>query len=282
MLRSFLKSHNVPTSGNIDSDAVTESTELEHRMNLLTTQDAATVYRQTSVTSTQSRFDDGNFFKAASMPANLVSPKSGLPYPRGGSPHLNANQEALQTLSPTSFLSDSSSRHVLLDMSGKFSSPDSCLSPEGCMSPTRAWSPTRVRSPEGRRADGGVSKKQRPKRFSNAVASNFCHICCRSSKRVRNAVCKNIELGTCRKVICEKCFTAFGWDWNAATSLSSTWLCTHCTSSCPARSQCGIYNRTNSKRKTQKVRAGDEFVRTASSIHRTQSDTHDYEHCGGS
>lgn len=58
--------------------------------------------------------------------------------------------------------------------------------------------------------------------------SRFCHICLRRAGRVTLLACGNALEGSCRKVVCEKCFETFGWDWKAACEPSSKWTCTHC------------------------------------------------------
>lgn len=58
--------------------------------------------------------------------------------------------------------------------------------------------------------------------------SRFCHICLRRAGRVTLLACGNALEGSCRKVVCEKCFESFGWDWAAALKPNSMWTCTHC------------------------------------------------------
>lgn len=58
--------------------------------------------------------------------------------------------------------------------------------------------------------------------------SRFCHICLRRAGRVTLLACGNALEGSCRKVVCEKCFETFGWDWAAALKPNSMWTCTHC------------------------------------------------------
>jgi hypothetical protein len=63
----------------------------------------------------------------------------------------------------------------------------------------------------------------------NAVQpSRFCHICLRRAGRVSLLACGNALEGSCRKVVCEKCFETFEWNWNAALQPNSMWTCTHC------------------------------------------------------
>jgi hypothetical protein len=58
--------------------------------------------------------------------------------------------------------------------------------------------------------------------------SRFCHICLRRAERVALLSCGNSHSGTCRKVVCEKCFDVFGWNWAAACAMKESWICTHC------------------------------------------------------
>lgn len=200
MLKSFLKSHNVPTSARPESSKESHDFRaMQDRMGRLTTQDSLS--RQISAAPPLHSMNDGNFFKACSMPANLAATSPPVNF-RSLSP-IAQRDDRSQLWSPTSPQSDSSLKPNPLDLPYP-------TSPESVWSPERGLSPTRLRSPDhsSRRENGGVFKKQRPKRFTHAVPSNFCHICCRSSKRVRKVICKNIEIGICRKVICEKCFTA--------------------------------------------------------------------------
>lgn len=85
------------------------------------------------------------------------------------------------------------------------------------------------------------------------IPSRFCHVCARTAKTARQIVCSNIRLGTCRKVICEKCFERFEWNWDLAAK-GSDWICTHCVGVCPDRAQCSTYCKVNEK--LRKRRAG--------------------------
>lgn len=58
--------------------------------------------------------------------------------------------------------------------------------------------------------------------------SRFCHICLRRAERVSLISCANLQTGACRKVVCEKCFDDFGWDWENAIRSDVSWACTHC------------------------------------------------------
>lgn len=99
-------------------------------------------------------------------------------------------------------------------------------------------------------------KKRRSARFDNPVPSRFCHICSRTPKNVRLAVCGKIRLGTCRKVVCEKCFGIYGYgDFAKAYDTSKTeWMCPHCQGGCPARAQCGTYQRINDQLRVTRLK----------------------------
>mmetsp|Transcript_12041 Transcript_12041/g.26292 ORF Transcript_12041/g.26292 Transcript_12041/m.26292 type:complete len:340 (-) Transcript_12041:281-1300(-) len=100
------------------------------------------------------------------------------------------------------------------------------------------------------------------------VPSRFCHICARKGRSIRFATCANLALGTCRKVMCERCCdviltdpvvvssnnNATGHEQHQVLSgyeaaiANSSWQCTHCEKSCPSHARCHLYSRTNSKR----------------------------------
>lgn len=99
-------------------------------------------------------------------------------------------------------------------------------------------------------------KKRRAAKFEKAIPSRFCHICSRTPKRVRLAVCSKIKSGTCRKVICEKCFVKYGYgDFEDAQKTNETeWLCPHCSGACPARAQCRTYQRINDRLRVSRLK----------------------------
>jgi hypothetical protein len=91
---------------------------------------------------------------------------------------------------------------------------------------------------------------RKPKTYAKPIASRFCHICSRMPRRGQGAaVCRNMEKGLCRKIVCERCIVDNGWNYDMIKSNSSSWLCPHCSGLCPSRSQCHIYNRINARRK---------------------------------
>lgn len=99
-------------------------------------------------------------------------------------------------------------------------------------------------------------KKRRSAKFENPIPSRFCHICSRTPKNVRLAVCSQILAGTCRKVVCEKCFGDYGFG-NFADALNvrtSTWACPHCCEDCPPRAQCSTYGRINDRLRVNRLK----------------------------
>lgn len=99
-------------------------------------------------------------------------------------------------------------------------------------------------------------KKRRAAKFDKPKPSGFCHICSRTPKNVRVIPCANIEQGTCRKVICVKCFERFNLgNFQAVVSDAGTnWSCTHCSKTCPERAQCSTYQRTNDKLRLKRIK----------------------------
>lgn len=99
-------------------------------------------------------------------------------------------------------------------------------------------------------------KKRRAAKFDRPVPSRFCHVCSRTPKSVRLAVCSKIKYGTCRKVICEKCFQLYGYgDFDAAKKTNETdWLCPHCKGKCPPRAQCRTYQRINDRLRISRLK----------------------------
>lgn len=89
---------------------------------------------------------------------------------------------------------------------------------------------------------------------NRGTPSRFCHICSRTAKKVGLVACANLASGACRKVVCEKCFAEYKWDWELATHPASRWECPHCRAMCPDRAQCAIYRRTNERRREQQHR----------------------------
>ena len=58
--------------------------------------------------------------------------------------------------------------------------------------------------------------------------SRFCHICLRRAERLPLMACGRLRNGLCRKVVCERCFNDFGYDWESSAAPGSGWICTHC------------------------------------------------------
>lgn len=85
------------------------------------------------------------------------------------------------------------------------------------------------------------------RRFHGATPSNFCHVCQKMQKGSAHVVCSNIELGICRKVVCKRCCAEYGLDYG--NRAAADFVCPHCRSSCPPRSQCYVYEKTNERRR---------------------------------
>lgn len=61
----------------------------------------------------------------------------------------------------------------------------------------------------------------------SCTPSRFCHICTRSTRPTDIVVCGNVKRGTCRKIICHRCFN--GLPSNSQSSRhAGCWECTHC------------------------------------------------------
>jgi len=96
-------------------------------------------------------------------------------------------------------------------------------------------------------------KKQETESSAVVEPSRFCHICTKSAKASRQAVCCNIKNGTCRKVICEKCFQDHGWNFELALESTADWFCPHCAGVCPPKAQCNVYKRTNQRLRARRM-----------------------------
>lgn len=99
-------------------------------------------------------------------------------------------------------------------------------------------------------------KKRRSAKFENPIPSRFCHVCSRTPKNIRIAVCSQIREGTCRKVVCEKCFLdyQFGTFDHALNLRTSNWICPHCLEECPPRAQCSTYGRINDRLRVNRLK----------------------------
>ena len=104
-------------------------------------------------------------------------------------------------------------------------------------------------------------KKRRAAKFEKPRASRFCHVCSRTPKSVRLVTCANIQTGTCRKVVCIKCFETYNLgDFEAVEKGTQEWPCTHCTNQCPERAQCKTYQRTNDKLRLKRLKQEKQLV----------------------
>lgn len=96
-------------------------------------------------------------------------------------------------------------------------------------------------------------QKRKQAKFLKPIPSRYCHICARTPKTVRNVVCAKMKTGYCRKVVCERCFNDYGWDWKAANEPTSNWICPHCVGKCPKRAQCHTYSKTNNRLRVKRI-----------------------------
>ena len=115
-------------------------------------------------------------------------------------------------------------------------------------------------------------KKRRAARFDKPVPSRFCHVCSRTPKNVRLAVCSNIRRGICRKVVCEKCFDLYKYaDFDSVLNMETEWICPHCSECCPAKAQCGTYQKINDRLRVNRLKqSGPRNVRNRSRPERGQ------------
>jgi len=102
----------------------------------------------------------------------------------------------------------------------------------------------------GCKSRGGSAKKaiHKIRRYVNPTASRFCHICARSGEGVPIYTCKNVEHAVCRKVICQRCITKYGWE---TPTDPKNFVCCHCKGECPEKAQCITYKKTNQRRRAK-------------------------------
>eukprot|EP00177_Eucheuma_denticulatum_P002431 GFKZ01004371.1.p1 GENE.GFKZ01004371.1~~GFKZ01004371.1.p1 ORF type:complete len:511 (-),score=30.84 GFKZ01004371.1:181-1713(-) len=120
-----------------------------------------------------------------------------------------------------------------------------------------------------------MRKDSTPKnRYSKgASSSHYCHICGRKS-RIEFGRCQNVNLGLCRKVICEKCLLLYEpQHLKRALSNSEDWTCTHCRNECPQVARCKQYAKNNQKRREKKARQRAErtVANPSGTVKRTRS-----------
>jgi hypothetical protein len=115
-----------------------------------------------------------------------------------------------------------------------------------------------VRARQEERDEGAPKpclKSRRPKKQHTSLPSRFCHLCSRTQKS-KKVVCANITDGSCRKAVCEPCFSEQqDWDWEKATAPGSNWKCPHCLGLCHSipRARCIIYKAVNTKRRNARI-----------------------------
>uniref|UniRef100_A0A7S1XF76 Zinc-finger domain-containing protein n=1 Tax=Compsopogon caeruleus TaxID=31354 RepID=A0A7S1XF76_9RHOD len=91
---------------------------------------------------------------------------------------------------------------------------------------------------------GAAQRKQKMKRYKSLEPSRHCHVCSRPDDSVEVMVCSRLFQGICRKVVCEKCFERYEWDFEGSRA-NNDWLCTHCRGECPDKACCKKYEKTN-------------------------------------
>mmetsp|Transcript_39021 Transcript_39021/g.154556 ORF Transcript_39021/g.154556 Transcript_39021/m.154556 type:complete len:171 (-) Transcript_39021:1537-2049(-) len=131
--------------------------------------------------------------------------------------------------------------------------PDYYKKPQGIQSQDQLKDFRNVENRRQRAANPGdvrpAPRRQKRKKYNDRTPSNHCHICSRSSGAVKMAVCANMHVGFCRKVICKLCCDTFNLGVEKYDN-NQNWLCTHCQGTCPSRARCFTYNKTNGGRRT--------------------------------
>ncbi|KAA8494888.1 hypothetical protein FVE85_3129 [Porphyridium purpureum] len=116
------------------------------------------------------------------------------------------------------------------------------------------------------------SKPAMRKCYIGAKSSQFCHVCRRSNK-AEFALCSNLTDGSCRKVVCDRCFCRYGWSWQEYQDNPGTWKCAHCLELCPPKASCHLYSRINAGR-AQKKEAKENIKAAGSTTAAAQIDNH--------
>mmetsp|Transcript_6090 Transcript_6090/g.10959 ORF Transcript_6090/g.10959 Transcript_6090/m.10959 type:complete len:416 (-) Transcript_6090:103-1350(-) len=140
------------------------------------------------------------------------------------------------------------------DSNGASSTSSSHDGDGGLISPREGGATSTSNAAAGSSAGGAPGSSTKPlirKCYVGAKASQFCHVCRRSSK-AQFASCKNLVDGSCRKVVCNRCFVRYGWNWDEYLKNSSDWVCPHCKDQCPTKASCHLYSRINATRMTKK------------------------------
>uniref|UniRef100_A0A7S0ZJW2 Zinc-finger domain-containing protein n=1 Tax=Timspurckia oligopyrenoides TaxID=708627 RepID=A0A7S0ZJW2_9RHOD len=86
-----------------------------------------------------------------------------------------------------------------------------------------------------------------PRKRCATGGSKFCHVC-RHLGKSSSLLCSNSTKGTCKKVICERCFVKNKWDWESAASNPDAFICCHCRGECPSKASCYTYKEVNKRR----------------------------------
>lgn len=116
-----------------------------------------------------------------------------------------------------------------------------------------------------------IEDASQPKlRYSEgASASHYCHICGRASNTAQLAACANVQIGLCRKTLCEKCLLLHQRDmFHWAKAKDTTWTCTHCRGVCPKRARCHQYQRNNMRRRLKNAKGTTEETKETLKVER--------------
>lgn len=99
------------------------------------------------------------------------------------------------------------------------------LSPEAPQ-PSRPRAETKLSCVDSLKKEFKPRRQFTVKHYADAKPSMHCHVCCRSAKNVKMHVCSRIHEGTCRKVVCVRCFMENDWKYETG------WTCCHCQGIC--------------------------------------------------
>lgn len=122
---------------------------------------------------------------------------------------------ALQCLSPT-FEPISTPLHTPCFPSAKSKNFASVSSSESFASPTTA----QFTQPQNQTINSNANA-------AGCIPSRFCHICTRATRPTETVVCGNVSRGSCRKIICHRCFNSLSAEAQRPRA-SGIWECTHC------------------------------------------------------
>lgn len=93
-------------------------------------------------------------------------------------------------------------------------------------------------------------------RLEKRTPSRSCHVCCGHRSAGVMAVCSNVAVGTCRKVVCARCFSSAGLGGGkafAAACVDPKWTCPHCNNNCPMDATCKKKYKTHQPKQTKSM-----------------------------